>query len=98
MTFRKVVKAPAKIAHIKNYPHKRSEAESRSMVALLDHAKRLALHILVSHGYSQKLHYYTELKEVERSLKALRCYDENHFKCAMVRAKYDHFKLISGFF
>lgn len=98
MTFHKVVKAPAKRAHIKNYPRKRSEEESRKMEWLLEDAQRLALCIMVIKETPQRFDYYTQLKDVERELKTLRCYDGWGFHEMMIRAKHRHTKLGMGFF
>lgn len=97
MSFHKVVKAPAKRAHIKNYPHKKSEAEQRRLRWLLEHAQTLATAIMVIKG-KQKLEYYTQFKDVENELKSLKCYDGYAIKEVLIRAKYKHTKLRMGFF
>lgn len=97
MSFHKVVKAPTKRAHIKNYPHKKSEWKQKRAAWLLEHAKTLATALMVTTG-KHKLRHYTRLKEVEHELKTLKCYDGYALREVLLRAKHKHTKLRMGFF
>lgn len=89
MTFQKVVKAPAKRAHIKNYPHKKSEARKRRVEWLWEYAKPLVASLFVSKG-DGKLFYYTQLSVVKQELKELGFYDEQDMWSIISQARWEH--------
>lgn len=89
MTFHKVVKAPAKRAHIKNYPHKKSEAKRRRVKWLWEYAKPLVASLFVFKG-QDKLFYYTQLSVVKQELKGLGHYDEQDMWCIISQARWEH--------
>jgi hypothetical protein len=89
MSFHKVVKAPAKRAHIKNYPHKKSEATQRRVKWLWEYAKPLVASLFVFKG-DGKLFYYTQLSEVKQELKKLGHYDERDLWCLINHARWEH--------
>lgn len=89
MSFHKVVKAPAKRAHIKNYPHKKSEARDRRVKWLLEYLGSLISAVLLHTG-EQKLYYYTQFSTVKQELKELGCYDERATWCIIREARWEH--------
>ncbi|WNT48224.1 hypothetical protein [Enterobacter phage EC152] len=89
MSFQKVVKAPAKRAHIKNYPHKKSEARERRVKWLWDYAKSLLGVILINSG-DLKLHFYEQLRATQQELKDLGCYDSRVLWCMIREAQLEH--------
>ena len=89
MSFHKVVKAPAKRAHIKNYPHKKSEATQRRVKWLWEYARPLVSSLFVFKG-DGKLFYYTQLSEVKQELKSLGHYDEQTMWCIISQARWEH--------
>ena len=89
MTFHKVVKAPAKRAHIKNYPHKKSEATQRRVKWLWDYTKSLLGVILVNSG-DLKLHFYEQLRATQQELKELKAYDERSTWLIISDVKWEH--------
>lgn len=92
MTFQKVVKAPAKRAHIKNYPHKKSEATRRRVEWLWEYARPLVSSLFVFKG-EEKLSYYTLLSGVKQELKELGFYDEQAMWCIISQARWEHNRL-----
>lgn len=89
MSFHKVVKAPAKRAHIKNYPHKKSEARDRRVKWLWDYTKSLLGVILVNSG-DLKLHFYEQWSAVKKELKELDAYDERSTWLIISDVKWEH--------
>lgn len=75
MSFHKVVKAPAKLAHIRNCPRKVTERKRKRVEWLLDYAKTLLPAIIRSQG-RQKIYFYTQFSDVKQELKALGFCDE----------------------
>lgn len=75
MAFNKVVKAPAKLAHIRNCPRKATERKRQRIEWLLDYAKALLPAIIIHQG-RQKLYSYTQFSDVKQELKALGFCDE----------------------
>lgn len=93
MTFHKVVKAPAKRAHIKNYPHKKSEAKRRRVEWLWEYARTLVSSIFAYKG-DDKLSYYTMLSGVKKELKELGSYDEQAMWCIIRQTRWEHNRFI----
>lgn len=89
MAFNKVVKAPAKLAHIRNCPRKKSEGKRQRIEVLLDYAKTLVPAILLHQG-SKKLYLYAQLSDVKQELKALGFYDEQAMWYIISRARWEH--------
>lgn len=89
MTFHKVVKAPAKRAHIKNYPHKKTEWKQKRVSWLWEYAKPLVASLFVSKG-GEKIFYYTKLSKVKQELKELGHYDEQDMLCIISHARWEH--------
>lgn len=89
MSFHKVVKAPAKRAHIKNFPHKKSEERDRRVKWLWDYTKSLLGVILVNSGY-HKFHFYEQWSAVKQELKELGCYDERNTWLIISDVKWEH--------
>lgn len=97
MTFQKIVKAPAKRAHIGNYPHKKSEARIQRKAWLLNHLRTLIGAMLVM-GSEFKTEYYLILREAERELKEMGSYDEWAIRELVITAKHEHNRRRMGFF
>lgn len=89
MSFHKVVKAPAKRAHIKNYPHKKTEWKQKRVTWLWEYMKTLLSTILVYNGH-HKMYYYTQLRETEQELKCLGYYDSRAVWCMINEVKWEH--------
>ncbi|QKE60624.1 hypothetical protein KPP_12111 [Klebsiella phage KPP-1] len=89
MAFNKVVKAPTKLAHIRNCPHKKSEATQRRVKWLWEYAKPLVASLFVFKG-DGKLFYYTQLSVVKKELKELGFYDEQAMRCIISQARWEH--------
>lgn len=89
MAFNKVVKAPAKRAHIKNYPHKKSEERDRRVKWLWDYTKSLLGVILVNSG-DLKLHFYEQLRATQQELKELNAYNERNTWLIITDVKWEH--------
>lgn len=89
MSFQKVVKAPARRAHIKNYPHKKSKERDRRVKWLWEHMKTLISTILVYSGH-HKMYYYTQLRETEQALKSLGYYDSTAVWCMIREVRLEH--------
>ncbi len=89
MTFQKVVKAPAKRAHIKNYPHKKSEARDQRVKWLWDYTKLLLEVILLNSG-DHKLHLYKQLRSTQQELKELDAYDSRATEFLIREARFEH--------
>ena len=89
MTFHKVVKAPAKRAHIKNYPHKKSKERDRRVKWLWDYTKSLLGVILVNSG-DLKLHFYEQLRATQQELKELNAYNERNIWLIITDVKWEH--------
>lgn len=89
MSFHKVVKAPAKRAHIKNYPHKKSEATHRRVKWLWEYARPLVSSLFVFKG-QDKLFYYTQLSVVKQELKELGFYDEQAMWSIISQVRWEH--------
>lgn len=83
MAFNKVVKAPAKLAHIGNCPRKKTEAKDRRVERLLDYTKSLLEVVLLNKG-ELKMYFYEQLRATEQELKKLGCYNSRDIRC-MIR-------------
>lgn len=86
MAFHKVVK---KLAHIKNYPHKKSEWKQKRVKWLLDYVRMLLWAILMNRG-RMKWNYYEQLRAIEQELKDLGCYDSRVIWCMTREAILEH--------
>lgn len=89
MSFHKVVKAPAKRAHIKNYPHKKSKERDRRVKWLWEYMKSLLGVILINKG-DLKMHFYEQLRATEQELKELGCYDSRVTWCMVREVRLEH--------
>ena len=89
MSFQKVVKATAKRAHIKNYPHKKSEWKQKRVTWLWEYMKTIISTILVYSG-RHKMYYYAQLRETEQELKSLGYYDSTVVWCMIREVQLEH--------
>ncbi len=89
MTFQKVVKAPAKRAHIKNYPHKKSKERDRRVKWLWEYTKSLLGVILINTG-NLKLHFYEQLRATQQELKELNAYDSRVTEFMIREVRFEH--------
>lgn len=89
MSFQKVVKAPAKRAHIKNYPHKKSKERERRVEWLWEYTKSLLGVILINTG-DLKLHFYEQLRTTQQELKELNAYDSRVTWCMIREVRLEH--------
>lgn len=95
MTFQKVVKAPAKRAHIKNCPRKKSEWQMRRKGFLLRQVGTLADMIFVLPG---KLEWYVELKDTIKELRDIEPNVELQLREVLVTARWKWERARMGFF
>ncbi|ARB12683.1 hypothetical protein BIS47_179 [Klebsiella phage vB_KpnM_BIS47] len=94
MAFNKVVKAPAKLAHIRNCPRKKSEREKRRMEWLLESIKNTTTSLLAPFGQEYKMYLYTRLREDIAELNSLTCYNGVEAQAAITEIKFYHDRML----
>lgn len=90
MAFNKVVKAPAKLAHIRNYPHKKTEAEVRRMHWLLQYIDDLSEALVLPGKLNEKLFFYSQLRDAVKEINRLPCYNGVDVQEIFVRVRFYH--------
>lgn len=96
MTFHKVVKAPAKIAHIGNFRRKKAEDTRRRMVWLLGYVEILADALVLPIELGRRLDFYIELKKTITELNGLPCYNGIRVQEIIITAKFEHTRRVGG--
>lgn len=94
MAFNKVVKAPAKLAHIRNCPRKKSEREKKRMEWLLESIKKTTASLLAPFGPEYKMYLYTRLREDIAELSSLPCYNGVEAKAVITETKFYHDRVL----
>lgn len=94
MAFNKVVKAPAKLAHIKNCPRKKSETEKKRMEWLLESIKTTTASLLAPFGQEYKMYLYNRLREDIAELSSLSCYNGVEAQATITEIKFYHDRML----